>query len=115
VLLAGLVGCGSSTQAPPDYGTQDGLEIAKVIDSVNDDKSSGRRFPGLFAGGNLPRDYKQFSRYDFSLDGNPNVSGTTATATVKMRSESTSDDVGAKEWAFVKEGNAWKIRSAPLP
>jgi prepilin-type N-terminal cleavage/methylation domain-containing protein len=47
--------------------------------------------------------------------GGPTIDADTATMKVKVRDEKTGDDKAEVEWAFVKEGKDWKLKSAPLP
>ena len=43
------------------------------------------------------------------------ISGETATAKVTLKDEQKGTDSVDQEWTFVKDGNAWKIKSAQLP
>ena len=111
-------GCGSSTPAGPSYGSPDGRKIAELIDKLNDDKGMAARVKQLFASGVTlsSAELKKIWTIFYEVKGEPVVTGDTATATIAMRSESASSaDLGTKEWAFVKEGDKWKIKSAPLP
>jgi hypothetical protein len=114
LLTAGLAGCGGHKR--PNFGSDDGLKIAELIDLLVDDASSARRAQTLFAREATPKaaGLRKYGKYTFNLDGNPTVTGDTATATVHFRRH-TGQEVGAKEWTFVKEGAEWKIKSAPLP
>lgn|SRR5262245_33977079 len=115
-----LVGCKSSSSAVgPTYGSEEGRAIAELVERVNDDKSNVVKLRKMFAEGAVPKDQavlRKFPTLYYEVRGNPQVTGTTAVATVTMRSESgNSDDKREMEWSFVKEGEEWKIQSAPLP
>lgn len=119
-LLVGLVlvaGCGGGKPGAPDRGSPEGAEIAKKMDGLVEDKSRPERYKFYFVKGAEPKgaDVKKFASFDYDLIGAPSVSGTTATASVKVRKADAGEEVGKVEWAFVKEGNDWKIKSAPLP
>jgi hypothetical protein len=58
---------------------------------------------------------KRYSAYLYELASDPAVSGDMATANVKMREHRSGDNRSPVVWSFVKEGDVWKIRSAPLP
>jgi hypothetical protein len=42
------------------------------------------------------------------------VTGDTATATVAIARQTDSDNLKEVQWSFVKEGDEWKIKAAPL-
>jgi hypothetical protein len=54
-------------------------------------------------------------KFGYTVVGKPTVSGTTATAKVRVDPASGGATVGEVEWTFEKEGEKWKIKSAPLP
>jgi hypothetical protein len=114
-----LAGCGGSTPsaAPADMGGEDGTRIATLIEDINDVKGGGRKFAAVFAKGATPAagEAKKYMPYEFTIVGKPTVGGAEATAKVAVKRDGTGADVGQKEWTFVKEGDAWKINSAPLP
>jgi hypothetical protein len=57
----------------------------------------------------------KYRRLTYSLVGTPAVSGGTATAQVAIELSSSGKKLGEKQWTFVKQGDAWKIKAAPLP
>lgn len=122
-ILAGLavaaltgVGCGGTPEGP-GYGSPDGRKISELIDRLNDDKSTSGTLKKLFAAGVTltPDQVRKYPRYFYEVTGNPAVSGDTATASVKLTGERKSEEAGEQTWEFAKEGDAWKIKSAPLP
>lgn len=118
VALLGVVGCGGDkTVNPSDYGGAEGLKIATLIGDFDDLKNDARKIGTAFAAGAAPKgaDYRKFGTLGFHLVGKPTVTGDTATAKVSVEKPATGEKVGETEWAFVKEGEAWKIKAAPLP
>jgi hypothetical protein len=116
-LTAALAGCGGGASVP-SRGSEDGRQIAVLIGNFNDDVSSSKRMTASFAKGAMSTkaaDVKRYGNYMYEVVGAPSVSGDTATAKVKMRENRSGDTHGPLEWTFVKEGDAWKIKSAPLP
>src|SRR5947209_8179587 len=116
-LSALTVGCGGGPSLP-SRGGADGRKIAELIGNFNDDVSNMKRMTASFAKDAMPTkpaEIKRYSTYMYELAGDPSVSGATATANVKMREHRSGDNRGPVEWSFVKEGDAWKIKSAPLP
>lgn len=117
VLAAAAAGCGSA-QVGPGFGSPDGRKVAELVAQLDDDKSTAANVRKLFAAGVVPpaADLRRMSAYSYDVKGDPVVSGDSATATIAMRSERKDGaDAGEKEWTFVKEGDGWKIKSAPLP
>jgi hypothetical protein len=116
-VAATLAGC-DSRPAVPTYGGPDGQRIARRVSDFNDDVSNPKKMAASFATGALPAkpaETKRYSSYMYQLAGDPSVSGATATAPVKLREHRSGEERGPLEWTFVKEGDAWKIKSAPLP
>lgn len=114
--LAFVLGCGSSTPAPPDMGGDDGNQIAALVDQLSDEGGRAKQLKTMFATG-VPAGAKEaraYQPYRFDLKGKPAVSGTTATATVSIEKHAGGTAV-EKPWEFVKEGDKWKIKAAPLP
>jgi hypothetical protein len=60
-------------------------------------------------------DQKKLSKYSCDVSGNPTVTGEEAKANVAFRPEAGGAEPEPKEWTFVREGGAWKIKAAPLP
>lgn len=115
IVLYCLIGCGGrDSEGRLDLGGEDANKVGVVIDEVNDAKGNPKRLAALFAKGATLPDTKKINPYGFFLSGKPSVSG--AEATCKVRIEGADGSLaGEKDWVFVKEGDAWKIKSAPLP
>ncbi|MFQ3594105.1 MAG: ABC transporter substrate-binding protein, partial [Gemmataceae bacterium] len=56
----------------------------------------------------------EYAKYMFDVKGSPSIQGDQATAQVAVRQDN-GKDKGEVQWTFVKEGNTWKIKDAPLP
>jgi hypothetical protein len=112
-----FAGCGGIKDNATEYGGSDGKQVADLINDFDDLKSDAKRMETAFAAGALPKpaDQKKYISLAFKLVGKPAVNGATATATVAVEKSTTGDKVGEKQWEFVKEGDIWKIKSAPLP
>jgi hypothetical protein len=112
-VLPFAVGCnGGPPSGPP---SDDPSLVALAVSRVNDDKSSPSVLVRSFAAGSAPKDLKKYSRYAYEVDGRPTITGPEASATVKLIDERTQKEVGTQQWLFVKEGDVWKVKSAPLP
>lgn len=117
-LLAALTfssGCGGSSKGP-SFGSEEGKKIAELLGEVSD-TADRQKLAGLFVKGAAPKaaDLDRVAAYYYDLDGNPSISGDAATARVKARHQLSGQESGPVEWSFVKEGDRWKIKSAPLP
>ena len=113
-LTIGLTGCGKSEPRGPSFGSEDGKQIAVLLEDLTEAAADTPKASALFAG-QPPANLKQFGRYRFEVKANPTVSGDTATATVQIVAENDGTEKGATEWSFVKEGGKWKVKTAPLP
>jgi hypothetical protein len=113
--VAVAAGCGRSSSSNPSNGPdlgEDGRQIATLVDRLNDDSSRPSHLKQLFAAG-ATADSRALRQYQYGLKDKPAVSGSTATGTVVLEKASGNATV-EKEWAFVKEGDKWKIKAAPL-
>lgn len=113
-LLALALGCaGSEAAKGPDMGGEDGTKVAALVDDMNDAVGNPRKVAALFAAGGRPPDAAKTKGLSFSVVNRPAVTG--AGATCKVRVDRGGGKVGEPDWSFVKEGDKWKIKSAPLP
>jgi hypothetical protein len=111
------LGCGSPAPQGPSYGSDDGKEIANVVARMSDENTPAE-LPRTFVAGAVPKDAKQakrYSTYTYRVNGDPTINGAEATAKVTVRSVANSATTSDHEWTFAKEGDKWKIKSAPLP
>ena len=107
-------GCSSSPQGP-DFGGEDGRQLAELVERMNDDTTSVAKLKETFVSGTpaAKKDVQTYRRYRYDLK-QANVEGDTATATVLVEKHTGGEPV-EKNWSFVKEGEKWKIKAAPLP
>lgn len=110
------LGCGGTAAQPDTPGDEDSKKIAELVDRLNDNSGRANQLKQMFAVGAAPggREAAAYQQYRFDLKGKPNVTGTTATGTVAIEKQAGGEPV-EKEWNFVKEGDKWKIKSAPMP
>jgi hypothetical protein len=111
-----LAGCDSSSNTGTVF-TGEAHGVAVLVDDMNDVKGSPKKAATIFAKGAAPSgsDLRKYGPYNFSIVGKPSVNGSDATAEVSIRKEVDGAEVGKTTWTFSKEGEAWKIKSAPLP
>jgi hypothetical protein len=111
--LAGCPGGGTGR----DFGSPEGKAIADQLDGLVEDKGRKEKYQLYFVKGVEPKgaDVKKFASHEYQLVGTPSISGDTATARIEVRKEDTRDTVGQVEWTFAREGNAWKIKTYPVP
>lgn len=119
VLLSSSAGCSKSEQ-PPDFGTPEGKEVARLIiedlqENVDQPKVLQAR---IFVAGAAPtgESFKRFRENTYDVVGNPKVTGSEATARIRVRNAEDSKEVGVVEWTFTQvNAGEWRIKSAPLP
>lgn len=116
--LAGVVGCGGPDPAAAkalDVGGPDANQVAALVEEVNESRGVGKRFADSFAKAVPAAEAKRYGPFAYYLVGRPTVAGSEATATVSVQQERDGTEVGQVDWQFVKDGDKWKIKSAPLP
>ena len=109
-------GCGGAPPAAAtlDMGGPDGLAVAQLVEELNDNVTRPKRFAESFAKG-AAADAKRYAGFTYYIVGKPAAAGAEATATVSVRRAKDETEAGQVEWTFVKDGDKWKIKSAPLP
>ncbi len=111
-----LLGCGGDADSKPlDMGGADGDQISSLIEEVNEAVGNPKKLEALFVKGSKPADSKKMTKCSFSIVGKPSVSGSTGTAKVRIDPAGGGQTLGEPEWSFEKDGDTWKIKSAPLP
>jgi len=110
VVFALPVGCDGTSGGTLYSG--DAQKVAEAIEDLNDTKTN-KRFAAAFVKGAVPNDQKKYRPFDYGVVGKPTVNGTTATVEVVLTKNS--EKVGTQQWAMEKDGDTWKIKSAPLP
>jgi hypothetical protein len=114
-LLAALSGC-DRAGAGGAAAAEDERAIAELVSGVEGLRDA-RTAAKYFAKGSVPAAarLKELGKYSLQPSGRPAVDGDTATARVRLSENRTGRDAGEVEWAFVKEGGAWKIKTVALP
>ena len=110
VALLLTIGCNAKSHGTLYAG--DAQKVAEAIEDLNDTKTN-KRFANAFAKGAAPKEQKKYRVFDYGVVGRPTVKG--ATATVEVALTKNYSEVGKQTWTLEKEGEAWKIKSAPLP
>jgi hypothetical protein len=115
--IAYLIFGGRSAEVPLSQSDPDRYEIEKIVGRFEDAVGTASGLKGVFAADALPKGTaaKEYQKYSYHPVGKPEISGTTATARVKITNTKTGDEVSQQEWTFVKDGEKWKVKSAPLP
>jgi len=109
--IAGCNGCGRGNLNPP-VSLAD--SIAALVSNVHNVVAAPEQ-PEIFFSkdASIDEDLMRYGEYLFSPT-DVDISGDTAT--VKLRIEDNESNVlGTVEWTVVKEGEEWKIKTAPLP
>lgn len=106
-----ITGCGQKKSELPDMGGDDGRAVATLIEDINDAISSQKKLKELFAADAKLPELAKLKGCMFSVVGKPTMSGTSATAKVKIEKGGQASE---QEWTFEKVGDKWKIKTAPL-
>jgi hypothetical protein len=105
------VGCGGGGGAgTPEEERQLGSQVSMLADMA--DKYD--TFKEQFAAGAAPpeAEMKKYGELQFAGDP-PKITGDTATIPITVIKQG--QILGKVEWTAVKEGDKWKIKTAPLP
>ena len=115
-VVALVSGCGSSGTPTGvlDMGGADATQVATIVEDANDAKGDTKKTAALFANGVKLPDPKRFAEHDYYVSGKPTVNGSEATCIIRV-DFAKGGTAGEVEWSFVKEGEKWKIKYAPLP
>lgn len=87
-----------------------------VLSSFSDQAPNSKTLKVYFTDGKAP-DAKALRAYQgkmFSTADEPAVADAKATIKVTVADEKTGKNLGPFEWTFAKDGDKWKIESAPL-
>ena len=101
---------GVNTELTPDQKA-----ISETINLLKDARST-KAFNNFFVGGKAPAKMSKFhEKYIdiFDPEASIKINGNTANVEV-MLIDSTTDTETPKSWVFEKDGEEWKIKSAPL-
>ena len=116
-LVTALVGgCGSSSSTTENTALTDAQQLAALVTEFNDTGTPLSMSKYFVAGSRIGQtEYRKYIAHTYKVTGTPEITGTTATAQVTITTATDSKDLGTREWSFVKEGNTWKLKDAPLP
>jgi len=86
--------------------------LRAVPDRARDPKS----FRELFVEGAAPSEQQRplYAKYGIQPSA-PTINGDTATVEVRIYDDGAGKDVGTVTWTLVREGEKWKLKTAPLP
>lgn len=110
---ASVAGCGGGDEKH-EQSQREALD--GVLSSFSDQASNPKSLKVWFTDGKAPadKDLKAYQNKMYMVADEPTVDGTTATASVQITNEKTGSEIGKLTWTFAKDGEKWKIVSAPL-
>jgi hypothetical protein len=115
IFVAGCSRGQAVTSGPPEG---DVAVLRNLVTRMPDESVEARTFRAAFAKGEtVPPESERarFGRLYFDPVGDPKVEGDTASVKVSVRDDEAPAPLGQVDWTFVKEGEQWKLKSAPLP
>src|SRR5262249_3608763 len=110
-----LAGCGDSL--PPQVSTEE-RAIELLIDNWNNAKNDPKKATEYFAksAGPPEAELKKYRQYTFSMTNRPSASGSSVTLPIEITTVQAKPQSTTKiDWTLEKEGDVWRIKSAPLP
>jgi hypothetical protein len=112
LLMLAVVGCGE----PELDRTSDAGQIDVLVGDLNDATRTQELFTRLFAAGAAPADAerKSYAKYTYRAKAAPSFDDSKATMNVAVRDVNDAE-IAALDWQFVREGDQWRLSSAPLP
>jgi hypothetical protein len=124
MLLAVQMGCGGDDGARGQASqTEDEKQIYSLVGGVSDksvaptNASSLDRLREVFTKENAPSSsvLKTYQENMFEITSPIEVTGNSASFTVKIAKYTATDEFTEKQWKAVKEGDVWKLSDTPLP
>ena len=109
-----LAGCGKKKFGPDE---SESGQVAAEVRAIPDRTGNAQMFRDAFVEGSAPADSERarYSKYGFEPIGTPRIAGETATVEVRVYDDRAGKDVGNVTWTLVKQGEKWKLKTAPLP
>jgi hypothetical protein len=91
-----------------------------MIEDWNWAKNDPKKAAAYFAKGAAPpaAQLKKYADYTYAIAERKPPSGATATLPIQIASipaPGKTETTSKRDWTFEKEGDAWKIKTAPLP
>ncbi len=107
-----LAGCGGDEKR--EQSQKEALE--GVLSSFGDQASNPKTLKVYFSDGKAPaeKDLKAYQNKSYMVTEEPKVEGGIVTACVKVTDEKDGKELGTFTWTFTRDGEKWKIESAPL-
>ena len=121
LVAALLAGCGGpATQgnavnpAVPKETVELSKQLGDLLAKVKPAAEGGDLSPLFAAGGDIPKNPKDYAKYSFGMGQLPKASGDDCQAEVNIGVPNMGDPFTAP-WKFKRDGVEWKLVSAPLP
>jgi len=114
LLAATLIGCGGREAPGPNESPAD--QLAAELRALPDRALNPKVFRELFVEGAAPSDEQRpnYAKYGIRPAA-PSIDGDNATVQVSIYDDRAGKDVGTVTWTLVKQGDKWKLKTAPLP
>jgi hypothetical protein len=114
VCLCALTGCKDSKN-PTVVPTSDQSQVTQLVGNMGDYAKNLRMLKTLFTDDNKLTEEDRKNYYEFTaiVDQPVRIQKDTAIIPVKLK-DSKGKEVGRKDWTAVKQGDDWKLKSAPL-
>jgi hypothetical protein len=110
-LAPAISGCKGQT----NWDATESGRLFFLVSGVSDAVQRPERFQALFVTGSVPANITAYRKYTYQGDREARISGDTATMTVIVRDVKSGKEMAQKEWTAVKEGDTWKLKTAPIP
>ena len=113
-LLLPLSGCGNGL--PEISQEEKGIEL--LIDNWNNAKDNPKKAIEYFAQGSVPPadQLKRYREFTFAMTNRPSTSGSSVTLPIEITTiRAKQQNITRLEWTLEKEGDVWRIKTAPLP
>jgi len=113
----GFAGCRSAT-TPVGPPKEEEAVLRNLVTQMPDASRRPDSFRAFFtADATIPADAERarYAKLYFQTVGAPTIKGNSATIKVSVRDDDSPNPLGQMDWTFVKEGEQWKAKSAPLP
>ena len=112
IVLASCGGGGGQTEFMPTEEDS----VREVISGLPGAASDPQEFRAMFVEGAAPAESERQKYGPYMCRANSlKIDGATATATVEVEDGNTGEIVGEVEWTLARQGEQWKLQSAPLP
>jgi hypothetical protein len=115
LVIVGFCGCMKKPNRLHEGLTEEQIEVFDFVRKLNVLTGVPENLKQSFASGSAPSDKQlaEYSKYFYGFEEPITVEGNQATVNIKITQHGTTTEK-AKLWTFVKEGDKWKIKNAPL-